>query len=118
MEAGLQLPERGSSTTSPRPIWDSLLQRHHGVEAIAGWNKYFQYVLLEIKTSHTPTSQKPLSDSVHLTLQEGNEFANNKTLKQLIPSICKGLKNKIVKAHGLTGKQTKKHMQTIHEKEV
>lgn len=63
-------------------------------------------------------SQKPLSDSVHLTLQEGNEFANNKTLKQLIPSICKGLKNKTVKAHGLTGKQTKKHMQTIHEKEV
>ena len=81
---GLQPPDLGSSTMSPRPTWDPLLQRHHGVEAIAGWNKYFQYVLLELKTTHTPTSQKPLTDSVHLTRQEGNEFANNKTLKQLI----------------------------------
>lgn len=84
-----QLKENGSSASrswllyhSPRPIWDPLLQRHHGVEAFAGdGTNIFSMFLLELKDNSYSYKSETFNSLSLFDTPEGNEFASNKTLQ-------------------------------------
>lgn len=50
---------------------------------LLGGTNIFSMFSLELKTTHTPTSQKPLTPQIYLTRQEGSGTADTLTVNIL-----------------------------------